>query len=103
MKGTLFNKPLELTLDIAGESWPQGQLVKGSFSIKNHGKEQIDLSGYGVNLVYTEAKKLKSKDLKGIQSITHKNFGNDIKLAPGERIDLPWEFALDIVTIQRDF
>ncbi len=37
MKGVVFQKPLELTQNIQGETWRQGDAVSGRLEIKSHG------------------------------------------------------------------
>ncbi|MGI4992830.1 hypothetical protein ACRXCV_09385 [Halobacteriovorax sp. GFR7] len=60
MRGTFFLKPLELNLELAGESWPQGELINGELTIKAHG--QADLSKIGIHLCEVNMKKFKAKD-----------------------------------------
>jgi len=49
MKGTFFQKPLELELNIEGESWKQGDSVYGNLVVKNHGPDSFSLKDYGVS------------------------------------------------------
>lgn len=76
MKSTFFNKPLEFSIDILGDSWRQGDVVKGSVSIKNHSAEDIDLSEYGIFLCRGNAKKIKAQDSKGLEIVEQVYFSN---------------------------
>ena len=60
MRGTFFLKPLELNLDVTGESWSQGDEVSGTLAIKAHG--EADLSKIGIHLCEVNMKKFKAKD-----------------------------------------
>ncbi|WP_412469554.1 MULTISPECIES: hypothetical protein [unclassified Halobacteriovorax] len=60
MRGTFFLKPLELNLELAGESWPQGDQINGELTIKAHG--EADLSKIGIHLCEVNIKKFKAKD-----------------------------------------
>ncbi len=62
MKAVFFNKPLELSLEIKGEKWHQGDKVEGSLSVKNHSGEDINLEKLGVLLAVGNTKKVKNKD-----------------------------------------
>ena len=61
MKGTLFSKPLEWNLETIGESWQQGDTLKGILKVINHGSEPQSLSGLGVALAYADIKKVHAR------------------------------------------
>jgi len=94
MKGTFFQQPLEFSLDIQGESWMQGQIVKGNLIIRNHGSEEVDLSNYGVTFAHTDAKKLKAKNEKAFSNSEQFPFPSGTKLSPSSEQSLEWEFKL---------
>ncbi len=94
MKGTFFQQPLEFSLDIQGESWMQGQEIKGNLIIRNHGADDVDLSHYGVTLAHTDAKKLKAKNEKAFSNKEKHPFPNGTKLSPSEEKNLEWQFTL---------
>jgi hypothetical protein len=95
MKGTFFKQPLEYSIDIQGESWKQGQLLKGNLTVKNHGQEEVDLSKMGVTLALTDAKKFKAKNEKAFKISSQNPFPEGTKLAPSSEQALEWEFPLD--------
>lgn len=83
MKGVFFQKPLEINLEVIGESWKQGDKIQGHLKITVHG--EANLEGWGVFLCQGPQKKVKSKDIKAF-SIIEEAF------LQGE--DLAFEFQL---------
>jgi hypothetical protein len=61
MKGAFFNKPLEWSIEITGESWQQGQTLEGILTVKNHATEAVHLSEAGVGLAFAEIKKVHAR------------------------------------------
>lgn len=93
MKGTIFNKPLEWNIETVGESWQQGDTLKGTLKVKNHGNETIDLTDSGVCLAYAEIKKVHSRTEGALKIDTCLPF--DVKsLAPGTESILDFSFTL---------
>ena len=94
MKGTNFKAPLELNLNVEGESWRQNQEVRGTLRVKNHGKDSIPLSQIGVHLCWGHAKKIKSKDEASFDLHFSKLFDEGLSLGPQEEKELSWDFKL---------
>lgn len=94
MRGTFFEKPLEYSIEISGESWNQGGKVNGTLTIKNHGDSAIELNGKGVSLCLTEAKKFKAKDPAGIKALNTKSWPEASSVSPGSQETLNFEFEL---------
>jgi hypothetical protein len=88
MKGTFFRKQLELSIDIKGESWAQGDQVSGSFTAKDHSKENLNLMKLGCHLCFCTSKKFKLKDLKSISII-------ESQLLPPNEKELKFKFNLE--------
>ena len=61
MKGTFFNKPLEWNIETSGESWQQGESVKGLLKVKNHSTESQSLEDSGVGLAFADIKKVQTR------------------------------------------
>lgn len=91
MKGTHFQRPTELILNVHGEEWQQGDLIKGIFTVKNHGNEKLVLDNFGLTLAWGETKKVKAKDPKCFNNLYQKKF-DKVTLAAGEEAELPWEY-----------
>ena len=75
MRGTFFQKPLEISIDIDGETWSQGDTVKGHLEIKSHSDQEVDLSSFEVSLVYTDHKKMLKKERKGLEVLNVHSLG----------------------------
>ena len=61
MKATLFNKPLEWSIETQGESWQQGSAIKGILKVKNHGQEELPLENAGVGIAHADVKKVHAR------------------------------------------
>jgi hypothetical protein len=61
MKGTFFSKPLEWNIETVGESWQQGEVVKGTLKVTNHGSEAQNLEGAAIELAHADIKKVQTK------------------------------------------
>ena len=94
MKGTFFKQPLEFSVEISGESFRQGESLKGVLLVRNHSDEEIDLEQFGVSLAQTDARKLKAKNQKGITDIKVLSFDAGEKLPAKCDKSLDWEFHL---------
>jgi hypothetical protein len=95
MKGTLFQKPLEFNLHVEGESWKQGDPVRGSLLVKNHGTESVALSEIRVHLAEGGLKKVRLKTpgaFEVLSSISGPEVG---LLEPGKEATIPWSFLTD--------
>jgi hypothetical protein len=80
MKGTFFQRPLEYKIDLEGESWFQGDTLKGTLNISNHGTDEIDLSETGCHLCFVDIKKMKAKNEKAFTFLDSKLIENDSNL-----------------------
>jgi hypothetical protein len=66
MKGVFFQKPLEFSLNINGESWKQGDEISGSLTVKSHSAEAAPPSAQ-VHLAYGHLKKAHAKDPRAFE------------------------------------
>lgn len=94
MKGTVFLKPLEYSIEAVGEKWHQGDKLKGSLKIKNHSAEKIELSLLKVALCEGHYKKIKAKDAKGWNAISENTIAEKLVINPSEEKDYSFEFKL---------
>lgn len=95
MKAVFFNKPLELSLEVSGESWLQGESVSGELHIKNHSTAEIELGNIGVQLISGEVKKVQSKDYGKIEQVQEQFFTSDDKIGSNGQKTLSFHFNLD--------
>ena len=89
MKGLFFQKPLEFHIQVEGESWSQGQTIKGKLTIKNHAPESQIAGPLGVHLAVGDLKKVKNKTPGGLK--ISKSF--DVHPTQSE---VSWEFPTDL-------
>jgi hypothetical protein len=94
MKGTVFLKPLEYSIEAVGEKWHQGDKLKASLKIKNHSSEKIELSILKVALCEGHYKKIKAKDAKGWNVISENILSDCLTINPSEEKDYSFDFVL---------
>lgn len=92
MKGTFFQKPLEWNIETTGESWQQGDVLKGTLRVKNHGTEKINLAQSGVALALADIKKVQTRAEGALK--TEKSFDLATELDPGAETSI--DFTFDI-------
>jgi len=93
MKGTFFAKPLEWNIHVQGESWAQGDVLRGEVSVTNHGTDPVDLAGHGVVLALGDIKKVHTRHPKAFKPWANADFAVGA-VAPGARATLPFSLAL---------
>lgn len=94
MKGTIFSKPLEYNIEAVGEKWRQGDKIKGTLKVKNHGAENIELSALKVALSEGTYKKIKAKDAKGWKNLFETKLEEKFTLAAQEEKSYSFEYTL---------
>lgn len=94
MKGTFFQKPLELVLNIDGESWKQGDPISGNLNVFNRGAESISLKDFGVRLSFGETKKIKVKDPNSFANYNEQLFEGPTNISAGSEVSLSFNFPL---------
>ena len=62
MKGTYFQRPLELSLKVNGESWKQGDAIEGTLVVRNHDSAAISVTNAQVYLAHADLKKVRQKN-----------------------------------------
>ncbi|MBL7664547.1 MAG: hypothetical protein JNM93_05395 [Bacteriovoracaceae bacterium] len=95
MKGTLFLKPLEWQLMIEGEAWSQGQLLKGTLTVKNHGTTEVKLKDLGLSLIFADLKKVRQNSGEKFKAEQNVLFDKSQKVAPKATAELAWTIQLD--------
>jgi hypothetical protein len=94
MKGLIFLKPLEYSIEITGERWRQGEKVKGSIRVKNQGLEKIDLPFIKAALAIGNFKKIKAKDKKGWDYFPEVILSEGFSLGASEEKECTFDFTL---------
>jgi len=94
MKGIFFQKPLELELNIVGESWNQGDIITGTLKVKNHNSESVLLKNFGVRLSFGISKEIKIKSSKAFTQYDEHLFDSTTEVAGVSELDLSFSFPL---------
>jgi len=94
LKGTMFDRPLEYTLNVSGERWRQGDKVQGALIIKNHSNESFKLSGIKLSLASGEYKDVRKGNAEGLVIEKDILFLQDVIIAASDMLHTPWEFQL---------
>ncbi len=93
MRGTFVHGPIEWNIDLNGESWSQGALIQGKLVLKNKSTSLASLEGAGVQLSYSEIKKIQTRDPKALKAIMTLDL--DIaQINAGEEKTIPLKFKL---------
>lgn len=93
MKGTIFNRPLEWNIETTGESWNQGDTIKGILRVKNHGTEIVSLLDSGVALAYADIKKVHARS-EGALKIEAKEIFQVSELKASAETQLDFSFLI---------
>ncbi|MFN7684539.1 MAG: hypothetical protein ACK5QT_03910 [Oligoflexia bacterium] len=97
MRGTFFQAPIEIRIEIQGEKWKQGDIVSGTVTFKNRGTAPAKAAEATVSLARGTLKKVQKKDPAGIDVVeTHalEAAGLASELAPGAELTKPFSFKL---------
>lgn len=94
MKGLVFLKPLEYSIEATGEKWHQGDKLKASLKIKNHSAEKIELPVLKVAVCEGNYKKIKNKDVKAWSILEENILAEKLIMNPSEEKDYSFEFKL---------
>lgn len=92
MKGSFFAQSLEWKIETQGESWSQGNAIKGMLSVTNHGTSEQSLENSGVALAYADIKKVHARDEGALKFEASQAFTTSV--AAGSTIELSFEFKL---------
>lgn len=93
MKGTFFAKPLEWNVDVQGESWRQGDMVKGTVTLRNHSGDAVALDQVAVIFAQGNIKKVHARDPKAFQESSQLALSKT-SLGANETLTLPFSFQL---------
>jgi sporulation-control protein spo0M len=94
MRASFFQKTIEYSLEIDGETWQQGDKVSGQLVLKNHDTNELNLKDYGVYLTYAQNKKVQSKDPKSFKVIDNISFTELNTINANDGATLPFSFKL---------
>ena len=95
MKGKFFQKPLELGLEVQGESWRQGDPIQGRLTVKNHGAES-PAQDIQVHLAWGTLKKVHKKEDGAFEILSTLGFSSDTRIPAQGDATLDWKFQTEI-------
>lgn len=93
MKGSFFQKPFEYRLVVEGETWAQGETLRGSLEARLHGGSD-PLPKLRLQLANGELKKVRAKDPAAFEpvhsiALAPKSFGEPVEWSIPTRLDFP--------------
>jgi len=97
MRGTFFQAPIEIKIEIQGEKWKQGETISGTVTFKNRGTAPAKAAEATISLARGTLKKVQKKDPAALDTVeTHalEAAGLASELAPGAELTKPFTFVL---------
>ena len=94
MRSTFFQQPLEHQIEVEGESWDQGGVIKGKLQIRNMSSETVSVKKVQVVLAHGQNKALKEKGDVGWEEHQKQIMEQDITLHSGKEQSYEWSFNL---------
>jgi hypothetical protein len=95
MRGVFFNHPLEYRLETSSEDLYQGDTVRGTVIVKNHGTEPIDIADLCVKLSLGDLKKVKAKASDAFEDILTASIEPALLVNPQESAARDWVIDTD--------
>jgi hypothetical protein len=94
MRGTFFHSPFEWQIEVTGESWNQGDSIKGSLKLKNSSQNTEKISGEIIKIGYGEIKKVQQRDFSAIKVENFFKIEEPQKINPSEERSFHFDFKL---------
>jgi hypothetical protein len=96
MRGIFIEQPWQLTLEVDGESFTQGQSVSGRVSVQNLSNEPQKLENLKTILVVGNKKKIKERDPEAFSALNEQLLIEEANVATGESRAFDFKFDLDV-------
>ena len=94
MRSTFFQQPLEHQIEVEGETWDQGGVIKGKLRIRNMSSETVTVKTVQVILAHGLNKAIKDKGDVAWEVQEKLVTAQDISLPPGGDQKQEWSFIL---------
>ncbi len=94
MRSTFFQKPLQYQIAIDGESWDQGEKIKGKLIVRNMSSETVFVNVSQVILAYGLKKNIKEGNDSPWEVLEKQVLANNISLPEGGEKSYEWIFQL---------
>ena len=94
MKGACFHHNLEFKLSVDGETWRQGDALRGQLIVKNRGAAPLVTKNVRVQLAGAALAQVKKKSPDAFEILTEATMP-EVTIAPGAENRLDWAFETD--------
>lgn len=95
MKSSIVGQDFDLLLELHGQKWLQGDLIRGSLEIINKTQKTISPKVFDLSFVYADIKKFKNLSESSYREFIKINL-NEQTIAPTQKMKIPWELKLDL-------
>jgi hypothetical protein len=96
MRALYFAKPLEYRLEVPGDTFVQGEPLKGTLSVTNRDNAARAQLSLQVGLAYGVYKDIKTEGLRALQLLRRETLAEGFSLEPGQERRCEWELALEL-------
>ena len=94
MRSTFFKQPLEHQIEVEGETWEQGEVIKGKLRVRNMSGGTVSVDAVQIVLAHGLLKAIKEKADVGWEVQEKLEMAKNISLAPGGEQTHEWSFSL---------
>ena len=94
MRSTIFQQTLEYQLEVEGENWDQGSVLKGKLRVRNMGAEVVIVKSVHLILAHGLIKAIKEKGEIGWEIQDKLVIAQDLSLESGGDQSFNWDFNL---------
>ena len=94
MRSVYFQQPLEHQIEVEGESWNQGEVVKGQIRIRNMSSKTVAVKTSQIILAHGLKKAFKEGTMVPWEVLEKQVVAQDIALQAGSELTFGWNFNL---------
>jgi hypothetical protein len=94
MRSVYIQQPLEYQIDVEGESWNQGEVVKGQIRIRNMSSKTVAVKTSQIILAHGLKKVFKEGTMVPWEVLEKQVVAQDIALQAGSELTFGWNFNL---------
>jgi len=94
MRSVYIQQPLEYQIEVEGESWNQGEVVKGQIRIRNMGSKTVAVKTSQIILAHGLKKAFKEGTMVPWEVLEKQVVAQDIALQAGSELTFGWNFNL---------
>jgi len=94
MRSVYIQQPLEYQIEVGGESWNQGEVVKGQIQIRNMSSKTVAVKTFQIILAHGLKKAFKEGTMVPWEVLEKQVVAQDIALQAGSELTFGWNFDL---------